>query len=138
MKCDRLKIIDKGSDTRSVWADVAIGGVQLVVDQGVAERLLAQFPSLSQHACKTGTFGDHLPGALLPHALEHLTIDLLVARHPGETFAGNTCWLEREEHIMRVRISLPKRVSSHAVEAALSEALLQFNEILSSPWRGTD
>jgi len=77
-----------------------------------------------------GLFGEHLPGALLPHALEHLAIDLLVVRFPDETFAGNTCWLEREEQIMRVRISLPKEAGPAPVSQALLDAAALLNEML--------
>jgi len=97
----------------------------------VAELLLLHHPSLALHACKPATFGEHLPGALLPHALEHLAIDLLVARFPDETFAGNTCWLEREEQTMRVHISLPKEGGPAPISQALSEAMVLLNEMLS-------
>jgi len=82
-----------------------------------------------------GVFGKHLPGALLPHALEHLAIDLLVETFPGETFAGNTCWLEREEQTMRVRISLPKEGSPTPVFQAFSGALVLLNGFLSNDSR---
>ena len=76
-------------------------------------------------------------GALLPHALEHLAIDLLVEGHPGETFAGNTRWIERDERIMRVRISLPADGSTAPVHEALSNALLQLNKLLATSQRQT-
>ena len=122
-----------------------MSGSELTVSAELAERLLERYPSLALHACKSAgctaphassakpgprLFGDHLPGALLPHALEHLAIDLLVAAYPGEAFAGNTCWLMREEQTMRVRISLPKTGDSAPVNAALSEALLQLNGLM--------
>jgi len=137
MQINSLKFIKQGSDARSAWVDVAIYGAQPTVTQEVAELLLQQRPSLALHACKPGTFGEHLPGALLPHALEHLAIDLLVERSPGESFAGNTCWFEREEQIMRVRISLPKDGSSTLVYEALSDALIQLNGILGNNSRQT-
>jgi len=67
--------------------------------------------------------------------LEHLVIDLLVARYPGEIFAGNTRWLEREEQSMRVRISLPKKGGATPVLEAFSEALLQLNRLMAEKTR---
>ena len=138
MQNDSLVFINQGCDNRSIWADVAICGTQLTVSPEAAECLLERYPTLASHVCKTKLFGDHLPGALLPHALEHLTIDLLVAARPGEIFAGNTHWLERKEQTMRVHISLPKEGGFTLVNEALSEALLQLNEILAENSRQID
>ena len=162
MQPSQLTILEFGNDARSVWADVAILGPQLTVSADVAEKLLAQRPSLAEHTCKSAAstrdsatstregpqlFKDHLPGALLPHALEHLAIDLLVSALPGETFAGNTHWLEREDctmqdtmqdtmqGAMRVHISLPKGGNATLVYKALSEALLLLNELLQESQR---
>lgn len=77
------------------------------------------------------TFGDHILGALLPHAAEHLTIELLVRRYPGQGFAGNTSWLSREEQTMRVRVSLPESGGAEAVLRAFSDAIGQLNKFLS-------
>jgi len=123
---------DTGTNAAYVWADVTITGPQTTVSQELAERLLQQHPCLAQHACKNALFGDRLAGALLPHALEHLAIDLLVAAHPGQVFAGNTCWLEDKENTMRVRISLPEGGSALPVHEALSEALQLLNTLLAS------
>jgi len=138
MKNSNLILINQGSDARSAWADVAIRGARLVVSPELAGRLLERYPSLALHACKTSSFGDRLVGALLPHALEHLAIDLLVAKHPGEVFAGNTRWLRREEQTMRIRISLPKEGGSAPVERAFSEALLQLNGLMADIPRQID
>ncbi|MCL2529642.1 MAG: hypothetical protein FWE41_04850 [Coriobacteriia bacterium] len=125
-----LTIIEQGSDDRFVWADVAIEGAQLTITPEMAKLLLSRYPSLAFHTCKNTRFGDCLPGALLPHTLEHLIIDLLVERHPGEVFAGNTQWITREEQTMRIRISLPQGGDPAPVVAAFSEALLQLNGII--------
>jgi len=127
MKASGLIILDSGSDAKMAWADVAILGEQLTVTPVVAESLCAQYPSISQHACKTATFGQHLPGALLPHALEHLTIELLVQTYPNETFAGTTRWLERSEQTMQVRVSVPSDGDGAATRRAFSKAIELLN-----------
>jgi hypothetical protein len=129
-----LIIIEQGSNARFAWVDIAIRASELTVTPELAARLLERYPSLALHACKSragaSTFGERLTGALLPHALEHLTIELLVQAHPGCLFAGNTRWLEREERTMRVRIAAPQGISALNVIETFSEALLQLNEML--------
>lgn len=132
MSSSSLKILDSGSDDRLVWVDVAILGEQLTVTANLAESLCSQYPSISQHTCKTGSFGEHLPGALLPHALEHLVIDLLVKAYPNETFAGNTRWIQRSAQTMRVRLSLPANGDASAVETAFSQALVLLNGLITA------
>lgn len=137
----QLKIIDSGSQADCIWADIAIVGTQTTGNQSFRTLLLQQYPSLPQHACKSGsstqheTFGEHLAGALLPHVAEHVAIDILVAKYPGESFAGNTSWIAREDQTMRVRISLTKEEAfEYAVyrsHGALSEAIMQINRLLS-------
>ncbi|MDR1089135.1 MAG: hypothetical protein LBL23_07710 [Coriobacteriales bacterium] len=134
----RLKILRCGSDDHFAWADLAILGTQPVVTPELANLLLEHYPSLAQHACKNAgsgaraqaqdvpaTFGDRLTGALLPHAAEHLAIELLVRAYPGQVFAGNTRWISREKQQMRVRISSPS-------QAALLEAIEVLNGLLAS------
>ncbi|MCL2807249.1 MAG: hypothetical protein FWD27_03670 [Coriobacteriia bacterium] len=131
----RLALLESGSKAGLVWADIAIEGKQLTVLPEVATLLLQHYPSLAQHACKNSLFGERLVGALLPHALEHLVIDLLVAQFPGETFAGNTRWLDKSEQAMRVRISAPKSGNSSLVHEAFSSAILQLNGLLEASSR---
>ncbi|MDR1358922.1 MAG: hypothetical protein LBJ48_06175 [Coriobacteriales bacterium] len=127
MASGRLKILSCGGDERSAWADIAILGTQPVVSPELAVLLLDHYPNLAEHACKNAqggarvqaqrepaTFGDRIIGALLPHAVEHLAIELLVRAYPGQVFAGNTRWISRETQQMRVRIS-------HPAQTALSE-----------------
>ena len=135
MQNSSLKIINQGSDDRFAWADVVIEGTQLTITPEATELLLQRYPSIAQHACKPSLFKNHLPGALLPHTMEHLAIDLLVASYPGEVFAGNTQWLSREEQTMRIRISLAKDGNSAPVLAAFSEALLQLNGLIAEKTR---
>lgn len=77
------------------------------------------------------TFGSHIVGALLPHAAEHLAIEIMINSHPGESFAGNTCWLVREEQHMRVRISLGQTGTSSEACDALSQAIELLNGLVS-------
>ncbi len=151
-----LEIIERGSDARLAWVDVVVQGAQRTVTPELAAQLLKHYPSLALHTCKstrrtaaakprkeittqvTGsdtsdtsdTFGDHLVGALLPHALEHLTIELLVQAYPGEVFAGATRWLERSAGTMRVRVSLPTEGGASRIFEAFSEALRQLNRLI--------
>jgi hypothetical protein len=54
----------------------------LRVDEALATAALSLRPTLANHTCKQrgfGYFGDKLPGTTLPHLIEHIAIDLLVA-----------------------------------------------------------
>ena len=191
---------ENGRDSRSVWAVIFTKGSQLVVSPKMAQQLLAEYPSLAYHACKSSkykkevqetpaqslgtpgisgaaedsgaleaaealetleaieapkatdaasaalkkapsvhgespggsrsTFGECIEGALLPHAIEHLTIELLVQAHPGEVFAGNTRWVSREEQAMCVRIMRSKRVDDEEIMSTLSRAMRHLNGLL--------
>jgi len=137
-----------------------VEGIQLIVTPELAQQLLSKYPSLARHACKSArspqdkkaagenesqapatpakapvTFGDRLVGALLPHAVEHMTLELLTQAHPGEVFAGATTWVSRKGQCMRVRISRGKTVASEVVLDTLSEATEQLNVFLVSEQR---
>jgi len=78
-----LNIIDLTRRQHSVCADIQMLGTERFVSPALAEALIALRPSIVLHACKsagTGYFKDRLVGATLPHAVEHLAIDLLVER----------------------------------------------------------
>lgn len=103
-----------------------------VPTRGTAEREAAGCEVANRGAAtpKPSTFGWFIVGALLPHAAEHLAIELLVQRYPGTSFAGNTSWLERSEKTMRVRVSVPSMGSPEPVGDALSDAIALLNELL--------
>jgi hypothetical protein len=96
-----------------------------------AEALLCQLPTLAEHACKSGgatRFGERIVGALLPHAVEHVAIDLLVRRFPGAgAISGNSVRLNNTE--MQVRISRCSSVAPQAVARALRDAVQMVNDL---------
>jgi hypothetical protein len=100
----------------------------------MAKALLERYPSLAEHACNSGgatTFGERLCGALLPHAAEHLAIELLVSAYPGQVFSGATKQLDHDKGLMRVRVSLPDAPDAEgAAHKALTEAVTELNALL--------
>ena len=110
-------------------------GAERFVFPALADELVALRPSIVSHACKstgTGYFGDRIVGATLPHAVEHLAIDLLVehfSKAPiptltetfSPTFAGVTTWLDREKGCMRVRVGCASSKPYERVVCASSE-----------------
>lgn len=146
----RLRLAKRGSRKDCAWAEIVIQGEELVVNPSLAVVLLERYPSLALHACKSGkrsqralqnqkentyhagTFGEYLVGALLPHAVEHLAIELLVTRFSGESFAGNTSWVSRAKKSMKVRVSVPQEGTAEDALEALSDAIVQLNELLAS------
>jgi hypothetical protein len=119
----------------AVSADLRIVGGQRAVTPALAEVLLQQYPNLAKHSCKsgdTGKFGDKIVGALLPHLIEHLAIELLVrgdilAGIGGRVYAGNTTWISHSEQIMRVRVSY---YDANTTEDAIKVAVEQLNLLL--------
>jgi len=110
-----------------------------VASRELAEALIALHPHIVDHACHSvgeGRFGDRIVGALLPHVVEHLAIDLLVKRFAGEqslSFAGATKWVDHDEALMQVRIGCTNDDPSlyfDATEAALIEAVHLINLLL--------
>jgi hypothetical protein len=102
-----IEDVRTNAHTGSVSAIIRVTPPSLRVDEKLAAAILALHPTLAQHACKQqgfGRFGDKLSGTTLPHLVEHLAIDLLVdaTHHPH---AGTTTWLDREQGLMRVRVS---------------------------------
>jgi hypothetical protein len=118
----------------SVSAVIRIASHNQQVDERLAAAILALHPHLVEHVCKQrgyGRFGDKLVGATLPHLVEHVAIDLLVADEQRQTLvagaqrqtqrqpskpeerqqhargarAGTTTWLDRKQGTMRVRVS---------------------------------
>ena len=110
----------------------------------LAASLVSLRPQIVHHAChsgKTGCFGDCILGALLPHAVEHIAIDLLVERfadpdsHTSQTFAGATTWLERDAARMRVRVGCTSDnpvLYFTATETALIDAVHLINRLLTA------
>jgi hypothetical protein len=114
---------------KAVVIDLALQGDTLTANACVARELLKLLPTIVEHACVSGgvgRFGEKLEGALLPHIVEHVAIDLLVRGQkdsptlcrppcapsvptgvpaPATAFAGNTSWLDKDRGIMRVRVS---------------------------------
>ena len=69
-----------------------------------ADRLLAARPSLAFHTC----LNDELARTSLPHALEHLVIDLQAANPAcasDATFVGTTEWLSKRDGLARVTVN---------------------------------
>ena len=74
--------------------------VSQTVSQTLATSLVSLRPQIVSHACRSagaGYFGERLVGALLPHAVEHIAIDILVERYaepvltePAYTRAAHT------------------------------------------------
>jgi hypothetical protein len=116
----------------SVCAQVHILGEQRALTPTQAHVLLEQMPSLANHACKSHgytTFGERIVGALLPHVLEHVTIDLLAQRHPGVgAIAGNSVRLNNTS--MLVRISRSDDIAPDDIKAALMDAARLVNAVL--------
>jgi RNA binding exosome subunit len=107
-------------------------------DQRVGERLaaaaLALRPRLAQHVCKQrgyGHFGDTIVEATLPHLVEHIAIDLLVEDEPQRARAGTTTWVDRQQGIMKVRVSCFADTTEDAnrVCAAITQAIALVNDL---------
>jgi len=137
-----LRLVAFSQHQNSVCADIQIVGTVRTVSSGLAERLIALRPQIVAHACKSATsgyFGERLVGALLPHALEHLAIDLLVERFSltpsSQAFAGATTWLDRTHGCMCVRIGCTSDDPAayfQATEATLQEAVHLMNQLLAA------
>ena len=128
-------------------AEIQILGEVRVASPELAQSLIALYPSIVDHACHSngeGSFGDRIVGALLPHVVEHLSIDILVKRFAGTEspvfagaqspiFAGATRWLDRDNSLMQVRVGCTSHEPSFyfdATEAALIEAVHLMNTLL--------
>lgn len=116
----------------------------LRVDEKLAEAILARRPTLAQHVCKQrgfGFFGDKLVGTTLPHLVEHVAIDLLVAdeRQQGiglsRPRAGATTWIDREQGTMKARLSHLDGAHTTAIAApddtctAITRAVAMVNDL---------
>jgi len=113
---------------------------ELRVGADQARAILAQRPTLAQHACKQqglGLFGNKLVGTTLPHLVEHLAIDLLVEQQANPApIAGNTTWLDKQRGLMRVRVQLPAgepAAARQAAQAALNQAIGMVNALWVTP-----
>lgn len=76
----------------------------------LAARLREAFPDLPRHACVNEVgpcFGDVMDRTPLPHALEHLVIDLQTraAPHDAAVYAGTTDWVDEAAGTARVQVS---------------------------------
>jgi len=133
-----IEIIDSGEKNGAVWADVRLApGAPRVLSPEAAAVLLAHYPTLAFHACKSShgatTFGERIAGALLPHVVEHLAIDLLVRTHPGTQLAGNTRWQDAAHTVMRVRLKdVPADVASALPPTELLAAIAEATNIINS------
>jgi hypothetical protein len=85
--------------------------------------------SLPASHATTGLFAEKIVGALLPHLVEHLAIELLVQADGPEIqrpYAGNTVWLSQNDSTMRVRVSY---YDAKTTERALQTAISQVNRL---------
>jgi hypothetical protein len=100
-----------------------INTTQQAVTPELAEALLLERPLLVEHACHSGgveRFGERIVGALIPHAVEHVAIDLLVERFAGTgPVSGATRWLDRSLVLAEVCVSCDTdtRVDALATES---------------------
>ncbi|MDR1713447.1 MAG: hypothetical protein LBR39_04770 [Coriobacteriales bacterium] len=172
-------------------AAVFVSPPEARVTEALAAAVLARFPTLAEHVCKSAGIGllpERLPGSTLPHLVEHIAIDLLVrwqrqdcrpagatpgaaaatpeaagatpgaatatppaagatppaagsnktAAEPKEDswqsiipVAGNTTWEDREQGLMRVRISAEAGTTvAEWACAALQQAVEEVNLLL--------
>ena len=73
-----------------------------------ADRLLAARPSLACLNDEDAPFAEVLARTSLPHALEHLVIDLQAANPAcasDATFVGTTEWLSKRDGLARVTVN---------------------------------
>jgi hypothetical protein len=111
-----MEILAHGRKRDSATIDLRLTDRQLRVSPQLAKTLLSLYPTLADHACKgskTGFFGARIVGALLPHAVEHVAIEILLASQGAIPAAGYTCWANREEGVMRVCLRCAKPAGSH-------------------------
>lgn len=86
-------------------------GVDACLGPRGAARLLAARPSLAFHTClnaEDAPFAEVLARTSLPHALEHLVIDLQAANPAcaaDATFVGTTEWLSKRDGLARVTVN---------------------------------
>jgi hypothetical protein len=134
--------------TGSVVTTLRVSPPSLCVDEHFASAMLALRPHLAHHVCKQqgyGHFSDTIVGATLPHLVEHLAIDLLVeeaqsaakdgmtdGRGAPEARAGTTNWLNLNQGLMEVRISLLADTAEDAtkVRTAIDRAIALVNGLL--------
>ena len=131
--------VDKGGANASAAADsptadslleavISVRDSRLRLSPEQIDKLLLAHPTLAEHACRqqgVGLFGDKIASASLPHLVEHLAIDKLVAAH-GQAIAGTTTWQRRTA---LVRLRLPANLLS-AAEAALRDAVAEINTLI--------
>jgi hypothetical protein len=137
----KLKPLKTQITKTAVSVDLRIIGEPRVVTPELAAILLKQYPNLAKHACKSGKpasrnnpqgnlFGSKISGAMLPHLVEHLAIELLVQADNPQTprpYAGATSWLSHTNSTMRVRVSYydPDKTTS-----AILNAVSQINKLV--------
>jgi hypothetical protein len=116
-----LHVISCHIKPTSLRALIAARPPSLRVSKRLGHALLTARPQLAEHACQDRglrRFGETLAGSTLPHAVEHLVIDLLVEACPGHVFAGTTTWDDREQGIMQVRVGLAKSAQTRPTSEA--------------------
>ena len=100
--------------------------------------LLQTHPRLVEHACRqqgVGRFGDKIQAASLPHIVEHLTIDMIVASF-GFQVAGNTTWQDRPKGLAKIMLVLPGSPKQDFVsiqdyyQKLIEEAVIELNKLL--------
>jgi hypothetical protein len=103
----QLLDIQTAADGCSLSAVLLVSPSGLRVSAKLARALLAERPTLAEHACHAcgvRPFCEVIVGTTLSHLAEHLAIDLLVAHYPGQRFSGTTTWEDDEAGTMRVRV----------------------------------
>jgi hypothetical protein len=128
-----LQLLQIQTTERWLAADLRMAGSWRNLSAAQAAILLQQLPTLANHACRSGkteVFGQRIAGALLPHAVEHITIDLLARRFPkAGAIAGNSVRINNSD--MRVKISHGKNalIPPAAAKSALMEAVNIINNL---------
>jgi hypothetical protein len=92
-----------------VEAFIKVSDPALRLNDTQAAVVLAEHPTLAEHACRQqgfGRFADKLEQASLPHLVEHLAIDLLAKDYQG-AIAGTTTWNNHAQQTMLVRLRIP-------------------------------
>ena len=104
-----------------------------VTTAAMADRIQSVFPDIASQVCISSAhdnFGDEIVGTELPHLLEHVAIELLVAEAqlcagPEQIYTGRTYWEKGSgpgAQVQRMKVCLTYNDDFIAI-AALKEAL---------------
>ena len=99
-------------------------------NERLAKAVLADYPTLPQHACINGTgdtFAAVMEATSVPHLFEHLVIDIQIrdTLDPEATFVGTTEWVEKAAGIAEIQVSF---VDDLQVLRAFAEAADYLND----------